>query len=372
MKNDIQLLQVSYNKQNVGKLAMGDKAKCLFEYDSAWLKTGFSISPFFLPLKTGVFVAKHEPFNGLFGVFNDSMPDGWGNLLLDRFLSSKGINIEALTVIDRLAFVGKSGMGALSYQPDNSEIYRMRSPDLNSIAKQVSDILSERADIPTIKSILKLTGSSGGARPKVLINHMNATWMVKFASSNDDRNIGKQEYFYSELAEKCGIEMSETKLFENNYFGTRLFDRNQDERFHVHSASGLLDASHRFPSLDYTQLAKATLALTKNTNELIKLLRLMVFNVAIENKDDHAKNFSYIFKNENWNLSPAYDLLKSEGFANEHATAIAGVGNPNRKDMMKVASEIKFSEKQMKNIIENVFDICLSSKIGEALRKRNL
>ncbi len=355
------VLNVKINNRQLGRLAIGNDKKCLFEYNAEWLKNGFSISPFFLPLKSGVFVAKHEPFDGLFGVFDDSMPDGWGNLLLDRYLQSKNIKLASLTVLDRLAFVGNNGMGALTYEPDNSFIYKKQTQNLNEIASKVSKILSEQADLPTVTSLLEQTGSSGGARPKVLIKSQGKTWMVKFAASSDPKNIGEQEFYYSQLARKCGIEMPETRLFEGQYFGTQLFDRDKQQRFHVHSASGLLHASHRFPSLDYLQLAKATMALTKNAKELEKLLRIMVFNVAIENKDDHSKNFSFIHKNNEWKLSPAYDLLKSDGFGNEHATAVSGKGNPTQKDMQKLASEIKFPKNKMNKIIENVFDVCKKS-----------
>lgn len=372
MKKNVQVLQVKINNQSLGKLAIGDDKKCLFEYDAEWLKSGYSISPFLLPLKSGVFVAKYEPFDGLFGVFADSMPDGWGNLLLDRYLKSKGIELTSLTALDRLAFVGNNGMGALSYEPDNSFIYKSKLDDLDEIAIKVSQILSEQADLPTVTSLLEQTGSSGGARPKVLINNNNKVWMVKFAASSDPSDIGEQEYFYSELAKKCGIEMPETKLFEGKYFGTELFDRENESRFHVHSASGLLHASHRFPSLDYFQLAQATMALTKNVKELSKLLKVMVFNVAIENKDDHSKNFSFIYKDKNWKLSPAYDLLKSSGFSNEHATAVNGIGNPKRKDFMELADKMKFPAKKMTEIIEKVFDVCNSSPIASGLQKLSL
>ena len=371
MKTEIEVLHVKMNNQEIGRLALSNTGKCLFEYDSEWLKKGFSLSPFYLPLKSGVFEAKHDPFNGLFGVFADSMPDGWGNLLLDRFLKSKGINLLSLSVLDRLALVGKNGLGALSYYPDNSLVYNEKLPDLNKIAGQVSEILSEKADIPTITSILKQTGSSGGARPKVLIKYNDAVWMVKFAASNDPDDIGKQEYFYSELANKCGIEMPETKLFEGKYFGSRLFDREGEQRFHVHSAAGVLHADHRYPSLDYRQLAQATIALTRSVKELSKLMTLMVFNVLIQNKDDHSKNFSYIYKNGSWQLSPAYDLLKSNGFGNEHSTSAAGSGNPVKKDLLSVADYVNFPSEKMKNIINNVLEICFDSPIGNSLRKRN-
>jgi len=356
-----QILHIKLNNINLGRLLLGKKGNTLFEYDNKWLKEGFSISPFFLPLKSGAFEAKFEPFYGLFGVFADSMPDGWGNLLLDRFLMSKKIQLSSLNVLDRLAYVGNGGMGALTYEPDNSFIYKGKIQDLNIIANQVSEILLEQADLPTVKSLLEQTGSSGGARPKVLIKYKGSSWMVKFPSSIDPEVVGENEFFYSKLAKQCGIEMPETFLFEEKYFGTQLFDRKGNERFHVHSASGLLHASHRYPSLDYLQLAQVTMALTKNIKELSKLLTLMVFNVAIGNKDDHAKNFSFLYKNGVWVLSPAYDLLKSDGFGGEHATSVLGVGNPKKQDMIKLAKEIRYPEKEMKKIIEKVFDICNNS-----------
>ncbi len=372
MKTTPNVVHIKLNKQKLGRLTTNTDGLCLFEYDADWLKTGFSISPFFLPLKAGVFKAKRDPFDGLFGVFADSMPDGWGNLLLDRFLRSKGVELSSLTPLDRLSFVGSNGMGALSYFPDKSFAFKQNTEGLDKIASQVADILSEMADLPTVTSLLEQTGSSGGARPKVLINQDNTVWLVKFGASTDAIDIGKQEFFYSQLAKQCGIEMPETKLFDNKYFGTQLFDRNSKGRFHIHSASGLLHASHRYPSLDYVQLAQATMALTKNIIEVEKLLKIMVFNVAIENKDDHAKNFSFIYTNGLWKLSPAYDILKSNALGGEHTTSVAGAGKPKRNDMLKLADQIKFPHKQMENIIDTIFDICLASPMGSGLRKRDL
>lgn len=362
MKNT-QIIHIKLNNKDLGRLLLAKNGNSLFEYNSQWLTNGFSISPFYLPLKAGVFEAKHEPFTGLFGVFADSMPDGWGNLLLDRFLMSQGIQLSSLNILDRLAFVGKNGMGALSYEPDNSIVSKENTIDLDVAANQVAEILSERAGLPTVKSLLEQTGSSGGARPKILIKHEDNSWMVKFPSNTDPEDIGEKEFFYSLLAKQCGINMPETKLLEGKYFATQLFDRKGVERFHMHSASGLLHASHRYPSLDYLQLAKATMALTKNVKELGKLLTIMVFNVAIGNKDDHAKNFSYLYKNNNWILSPAYDLLKSDGFGGEHATSVLGIGNPTRNDMLKLADKIGYPATEMKKIIDKVYDICTKANI---------
>jgi serine/threonine-protein kinase HipA len=158
------------------------------------------------------------------------------------------------------------------------------------------------------------------------------------------------------FAKKCGIEMPETRLFEGKFFGVRRFDREEGRRIHVHSAAGLLYASHRLPSLDYSALMKATMVLTRDNTEVAKMFRLMVFNVLIGNKDDHAKNFSFVYKNDSWQLSPAYDLLPSAGFNNNHTTTVNGKGKPVIKDCIEVARLTAFPEKMAKRIIEEVMD----------------
>jgi serine/threonine-protein kinase HipA len=356
----------------VGRLALGFDRLCRFEYDVAWLANAYSISPFVLPLRKELFVAKRDPFDGLFGVFADSMPDGWGNLLLDRYLQSRGVKLASLSVLDRLALVGAGGMGALRYEPDKSVGLLQDAAHLLETSEQVAAILAEKADVPTVKALLEQTGSSGGARPKVIVRHDGRAWLVKFASSADSAEVGQEEFFYAQLARLCGILMPETLLFEGRFFGTQLFDRNETGRVLMHSASGLLYASHRFPSLDYRDLAKATWALTRSMPELGRLLRLMVFNVLIGNMDDHAKNFSFLRKEGSWVLSPGYDLLRSDGFGGEHATAVAGLGKPTREALFEVAQSVGFPRREMVAIFEHVTDVCLASEIGASVRKLNL
>jgi serine/threonine-protein kinase HipA len=173
----------------------------------------------------------------------------------------------------------------------------------------------------------------------------------------DPKDIGRIEYETSLLARKCGLEMPETRLFEGRYFGVRRFDREGDTRYHVHSASGLLYASHRFPSLDYTDLMKATLAITRDVNQVEKMFRQMVFNVLIGNKDDHAKNFSFLYKNGKWILSPAYDLLPSAGFNGQHTTTVNGTGNPAISDCLEVARITAFPENRARVIVEELKEV---------------
>ncbi len=358
MVKPISMIEVSYQNQPVGKLALAPDRTCAFEYNRDWIGNGFSISPFHLPLKPGVMLARPTPFDGLFGVFNDSLPDGWGRLLVDRWLVNQGVDPNGLSVLDRLSLVGKEGMGALSYTPSQSPGTEVTSHPLHYYARQVEQLLGEEDpgsyNAGSLEELLKLAGSSGGARPKVLVKIDGVEWLVKFRASVDPGKVGEIEYHYSQLAKKCGIMMPETTLFEGKYFGTRRFDRIGDSRIHVHSAAGLLYASHRMPSLDYAELLKATMALTRDINEVARMFRLMVFNVHIGNKDDHAKNFSFICENGSWKLSPAYDLLPSSGFGGQHTTTVNGNGNPTLADCLEVARTTSFPVKRANEIIGEV------------------
>jgi len=347
-------LDVYYRTQKLGRLALAPDRRCVFEYESEWISNGFSISPFYLPLKSGVFTGRAEPFNGLFGVFNDSLPDGWGMLLTDRWLKEKGLNPAEFTVIDRLSLVGNHGMGALSYHPAQNDLPNVElNHPLDYYANEVAKIL--HADTSAaLGEIFEKAGSSGGARPKVLVNIEGTEWLIKFRASVDPEQVGAIEYHYAQLAVKCGIEIPETHLFDGKYFGVKRFDRLDGQRIHVHSAAGLLYASHRLPSLDYTDLLKATMALTKDFNEVVKMFRLMVFNIAIGNKDDHAKNFSFIYHDHSWKLSPGYDLLPSVGFNNNHTTTINGKGKPALKDCIELAKLTAFPVKTAQRIIDEV------------------
>lgn len=357
MFKSVDILEVFMENKRVGRLAMSPERRCLFEYDQLWLREGFSISPFYLPLKRGVFTSRLDPFNGLFGVFNDSLPDGWGQLLIDRWLTGKGINPSSLSVADRLSLTGNAGMGALSYRPAQNPDENNDVLPLDFYAAEIEKILMEDYS-GSLDELVNKAGSSGGARPKVMIKIDGEEWIVKFRSSSDPKDVGKTEYEYSLLAKKCGLEMTETRLLEGKYFGTRRFDHDNGKRYHVHSASGLLYASHRLPSLDYTSLLKATLSLTRDINEVEKMFRLMVFNVLIGNKDDHSKNFSFIYRDNKWQLSPAYDLLPSYGFNDNHTTTVNGKGNPSIDDCLEVAKICSFPEKMARRVVDFVRWCC--------------
>jgi toxin-antitoxin system, toxin component, hipA family len=360
--NKIKSLQVFYNEKKVGTLALMKNNIVAFEYDSNWITNGFSISPFSLPLKKQVFIPRIDPFDGLYGVFSDSLPDGWGRLLVDRMLNSQNINPREISQIDRLAIVGETGMGALSYKPEYNLLEdKDYQEDYDNLALSCKKILNTEYSADLDK-LFKLGGSSGGARPKILTKIDNEDWIIKFPSSLDDSNIGRLEYLYSVCAKKCKIDMPETKLFpskiSSGYFGIKRFDRKKlstgaIRKLHMISVSGLLETSHRIPNLDYNDLMQLTLNLTKSFEEVEKLFRLMCFNVFSHNRDDHSKNFSFIYNEDlnKWELSPAYDLTYSYSINGEHATTINGNGvNPGLNDILKVAEKIGLDKKKAEKI----------------------
>lgn len=357
-------LKVFYNDILVGTLAKTPERVVAFEYDSDWLIKGFSISPFSLPLIKKVFIPKYEPFDGLFGVFNDSLPDGWGRLLVDRLLLKNKINPAEIDNLNRLAVVQESGMGALTYKPEHKFETENKVSDFDILSQECSKIL-ELQNSDNLDELFQLGGSSGGARPKILASINNEDWIIKFPSSTDPKNIGEKEYKYSLCAKDCGINMTETKLFPSEicsgYFGIKRFDRKNDKKVHMVSVSGLLETSHRLPNLDYNSLMKLTLELTRNYEDIEQLFRLMCFNVFAHNRDDHSKNFSYLYDDnkKEWHLSPAYDLTYSSSFNGEHATTINGEGkNPSLDDIWAVAKNIGLNEKSAKDIALDIQEKC--------------
>ena len=359
-------LKAFYNDKLVGTLAKTPDGLVAFEYDNEWLATGFSISPFSLPLQKKVYLPKFEPFEGLFGVFNDSLPDGWGRLLVDRLLLKNNINPSEIDNLNRLAVVQESGMGALTYQPEHKFETSNQESDYDKLAQECSKIL-ESQNSDNLDELFKLGGSSGGARPKILTKINGEDWIIKFPSSQDPKYIGEQEYKYSLVAKDCGIKMSETKLFDSKicsgYFGIKRFDRENGKKVHMVSVSGLLETSHRLPNLDYNILMKLTLELTKNYQDIEQLYRLMCFNVFAHNRDDHSKNFSFLYdeNKKEWHLSPAYDLTDSSSFNGEHATTINGEGkNPSLEDILAIAKGIGIKEKQAKETALEIKNKCLS------------
>jgi serine/threonine-protein kinase HipA len=361
------------NNFDVGELVFSDN-KIYFRYNTDFLKTGLNLSPIKLPFSSDIASADKQPFEGLFGVFNDSLPDGWGRLLLDRLLSARGIDIIKIIPLDRLAYVGSRGMGALVYRPEiKPEKTTDLFPELDVIAAEMDHILQGKSS-EIIEELFVMGGSSGGARPKIYAAYNPLTdelkqgadnvpegydeWIIKFPSSSDSREIANIEFAYHKMALLAGIEMSECRLFkgksDQDYFGTKRFDRLTNIRLHTHTASGLMHDNFRMSTMDYGHLMDCAFRLEKHVKAYEKVFRLATFNVYSHNRDDHSKNFSFLMNAKGeWRFAPAYDLTFSYSGYGFHSTMIAGESkNPGRKELMKLA--IHFGLKNAVSMIEEV------------------
>lgn len=366
-------LNLGNTKTEIGDLVQ-NKNKIYFKYDPDFIKSGLEISPFKMKLSREILSPKELHFDGLFGVFSDSLPDGWGKLLLDRKLLSAGINLNSITALDRLAFIGNNSIGAISYEPEYENTNNLSiNIDLDHISDEITTILNGTSE-EVIEELFQLGGSSGGARPKILVGFNSKTeqlfygksdlpndfehWIIKFPSSNDLHDIALIEYAYNKMAQNAGIEVNEFRLFKskkgNYFFGCKRFDRIKNEKIHLHSASGLLHDNYRMSTLDYGHLMDCAFILEKDFNAYAKILRLATFNVLAHNRDDHSKNFSFLMdKNGDWKFSPAYDLTFSNSSYGLHSTTVAGESkNPGLKQLNELARH--FGVKNANQIFEEV------------------
>ncbi|UTF49307.1 type II toxin-antitoxin system HipA family toxin [Desulfomicrobium sp. ZS1] len=367
-------------RRYMGKLAE-QGGTILFQYAPEFLDSGINISPFKLPLSPEVKEDPKRTFDGLFGVFNDSLPDGWGLLLLDRALRKKGTSLHACLPLQRLAMVGTHGMGALEYTPANDRADEVVSvTELDALAEESLKVLRDApVDANQLDRLIQLNGSSAGARPKILVNVADdyciapqgadgEPWIIKFRSAHESPDTGLMEYTYSIAAREAGLDMPETHLFPSEttpgYFGVKRFDRMQGMKVHVHTACGLLHASHREPSLTYESLLRLTLLLTKDMREVQKMVRLMVFNVRSGNKDDHSKNFSFLLDKDNqWRMAPVYDLNPSEGINGEQTCMVNNKGlNITEKDLQAAAATVDVDARTVREMIQQVDEALAKAK----------
>lgn len=351
----------------VGILAQAERG-ILFEYHPDFLERGIPLSPYMLPLRPGAFFDDKQTFDGLFGVFNDSLPDGWGLLLLDRLLAKKGRSLAQVSPLERLTLVGSNALGALEYEPDASPDKEETSFDLDTLAEESRHILKEREyHGEYLDDLLQLNGSLAGARPKIMLSIPDEDgtlqpWIIKFRALEDREDAGLVEYQHSLAARLAGLDMPETRLFPSKngegYFGIRRFDRRDGRKIHTHTACGLLHASHRFPSLDYENLIRLTANLTQTKRDVERMVLLMIFNVKAGNRDDHSKNFSFCLDAEQrWHLSPAYDLTPCTGINGEHCSTVNGKGRDiTDADLIKAASVGGVCRRKVKDMIGQVME----------------
>jgi serine/threonine-protein kinase HipA len=343
----------------MGRLALKGR-QILFEYDASFLGLKLELSPVRLRLTPDVVIGDLALFGGLMGVFEDSLPDGWGRLLVDRRAVQLGLSGAALTPLDRLAIVGARSMGALVYEPEVA----IEDPAIVSLAELAEQAIAVQRDVGTadLDRLIAVGGSPKGARPKVLIQlgpneevQLGAkdiqpgftAWLVKFPAQEDDPHVASLEHAYFLMAKAAGIEVPQTLLLgktsrKPGYFAIERFDRVGIRRIHSHTLGGLLHLPHGDVSLDYRDLLKVTRQLTRSEKAVTEMFRRACFNVFAHNRDDHSRNFAFLMDEDGtWRPSPAYDLTYAEGPGGEHTMLIAGEGRaPGRDHLLALAKEI--------------------------------
>ena len=359
---DILKTVVTLGDRAVGAIQMTpERDRCVFEYDREWIADGFSISPWELPLQTGLIYSKENSFGGGFAAFEDSMPDGYGLYLLDRMLRREGSSLSSLSPLQRLSLVGRSGMGALCYKPEMKGVRMdaVTDSELDDLQRKALDVLSEKSDADA-SLLYYRSNNSGGARPKAIFKAGDGSdWLVKFRHTYDPSDIGMMEYLYMSTAQKCGIVIPEIRLISGRYFAIKRFDIKDGRRIHTLTAAALLQSDFRSQSVDYVNLLSLTGYLTQDPQQVEQMFRRMVFNVICQNRDDHAKNFSFLCEGGKWSLAPAYDITYSPaGTRGEHSTSVRYVGNPSREDMIAAGTGIRIPHRRCVEIIDEIASVC--------------
>ena len=362
---DVKKIQVQYRNLPVGILQMDpSRGVCVFEYDKFWLAKGFSLSLTELPLQSGLFYADKDKLGGVFATFEDSLPDGYGLYLLDRILRKQGASLQELTPLQRLSIIGNGGMGALTYQPVMTGFQAQAElegeQELDFLQEEALKVLSEKSG-GDASLLYYNSANSGGARPKTVMRSRDGShWLVKFRHTYDPADIGQTELLYMQTARECGITIPRIGLVRDKYFAIERFDYAPDgQRLHVLTASALLKTDFRNQDVDYTNLLALTGYLTQDPIQVEEMFRRMVMNLVAVNRDDHAKNFSFIFDAGKWSLAPAYDITYSPAGTNgEHATSLFYHGNPGLDLVLKAGTGIRIPESRCLEIIRQVQSVC--------------
>jgi serine/threonine-protein kinase HipA len=371
---DVDLIRSASTVVHVGRLAL-DRFGAVFEYDPTFIASGFEIEPLAVPAAGPIPARQPRVFDGLHGVFADSLPDAWGEELVRRRCRREGVIYESLTSLDRLAIVGRRGMGALAYRPavpDDAD----DDIDFDVLAHGAAEILEGR-DTAVLPELERLGGSSGGARPKVLValdaaGNVRAGddeipdgfdgWLVKFPSSRDVRDIGPLEAAYASMAREAGIDVPDHRLIPSaanggGYFASKRFDRGPSgTRRHAVSVAGTLDIDWTVPQIDYHNLLRLVRRVTRSQVEVEQMFRRMIFNIVAHNRDDHAKQHAFIYgEDRRWHLAPAYDLSYSSGPNGQHYLAVADEAADIGPDPIRKTAEAQdLKHRRLSTIVDEV------------------
>ena len=355
----------------IGRLGEVASSPIVFEWDKAFLRNSVELSPLTFKKVENLIECRREPFNGLPGLFADCVPDGWGKILLRIGLSEKEIHGEEISPLDALAYIGDSGLGALSFEPSlkSKSSWGDGKISLSQLERGVGPIL-EGTPSAVIGAFLENGASPNGMRPKILLkekegkfyssasNIEGSEWLIKFRSPSDPPSMGKLEYIYSLMAKEAGLTMPETKLFiseKKEFFGVRRFDRTKAGRVHIHTLSGMLNVGPGNFSVGYEHLAKVAQAVTGDFREVVKVIRLATFNVLASNQDDHSKNVAFMMdKGGDWALAPAYDLTFHRTSHSQHKMLVNDTGAPTEKDILALGKSFGLSKSLSDEIIDQV------------------
>jgi len=385
----------------IGIASFNDEdAAALFEYDSLFQKSGIELSPICMPLSNRVYSfpsLNRETFRGLPGLLADSLPDTFGNAVIDSWLASKKRTPDSFTSIERLCYMGKRGMGALEYIPANGPISNENDViDIDEMAQLASMVLTNRQHLivkdkeMAFASLLKFGTSAGGARAKAIIawNPNSGEirsgqiakqegfdyWIVKFDEVDgngdhgevDSKGYTRVEYAYYLMAKEAGININECRLYEDNnkyHFMTRRFDRDENtgDKIHMQTLGSLAHLDYKTPRCcSYEKAAQICRSIHLGTDEIEELYRQMVFNVLSLNCDDHVKNFSFLMNRDGgWHLAPAYDLCFSYRpdsiWVSKHQMTINGKANSFYKnDLLQCAETMSINHLKAERIINEV------------------
>ncbi len=357
----------------VGRLAWAN-THAVFEYDRAFMTSALRINPN-LGVPAPALLEPRNPrvFRGLHGVFADSLPDAWGEALLRRRAEAEGVAYDSLNALDRLAWVGSTAMGALSYVPDYAEKPEDAPVDLDRYAAEAFSILEGELD-RVVTALIALGAPSGGARPKILVSLDDAgrasavekpgyvPWLIKFRGPQDPVDVTRLEAAYADMARSAGITVSATRLVGEGgaaYFATRRFDRSGTsgtQRIHTLSFAAFLDADWYVPSGDYDLALRVVRNVVRDVEALEEIYRRMVFNVAAHNRDDHWKQHALLMSSDgSWTLAPAFDLTPNPGPGGEHYLTINGRGKDiTVDDLLAVADAHAIRRPKARAIIDRV------------------
>lgn len=359
MKIDIKRLTVTYNNEVVGYLEDIGEGEIAFQYDVWWKQSGFPISPITLPLTDQVYISNNPYFKGLYAVFNDSLPDGWGEYLLRRKLLKIGINFDKISPLSRLSLINSSGLGALEYTPTQSDADIIDGLNLDDIYEKIRIQTQDPLQNLYLDDLYKLGGASGGARPKVHLKIDEIDWIIKFKAQMDPVDIGYEEYIANQLAKESGIDVATFKFFPSKvtkgFFGSQRFDRVDGKKQHVISLAAILETTHKISNLDYKHLFQVIQKISVDKEDYYEAFRRMTFNVLYGNKDDHGKNHAFIYDEykQGYVLSKAYDLTKTSELL-EHQMTVNGEGNPGIDDLMSIQRDMNLDRQRCIQIIEHI------------------